>query len=317
MAANKSSSASNPTYTWINKCGRCNGGPEPHDSQACCISCRNFDDIDTQAKLYKLDSLLSSNDWIADTMKAHRVAMDDCQNRIKAAHDAKVSATAAVKDQVAKYKTANQLRLDAFQAFIKAKLANDPQLQALERALKDAEGACEATFRDLASLQKVDADAAKKEDASRSDLMYHQGLAEKMVEQIAFRLLQVAKINAADQISRARFFFTWIANSLWYNKDVMEKTMNLRTPLHTLQNGYEVCAGYAELFELMFNSVPAGKTFDQSGLPENYRFIYISGNAKQGAEGAPNAENAHAWNAFPVAFDGNGKPTSWKVMPLK
>jgi transglutaminase/protease-like cytokinesis protein 3 len=130
-------------------------------------------------------------------------------------------------------------------------------------------------------------------------------VADKAVREVAQRLLRGCGFNSMDPINRARFFFTWIASTVKYNEGALK--LGYRAPISTVVNGYEVCAGYAELFKIMFNT----HTDTGAEIDKELQCIKISGWAKTGLDRIPKEEykkHKHAWNAFPVTKSG-----PWKV----
>jgi hypothetical protein len=100
--------------------------------------------------------------------------------------------------------------------------------------------------------------AKSKEDSERQDIV--RGIAKRLVQYLIDDVSSV--MNPAggdarfqlDPIDRARFFFTWIADSIVYDKTVKEPDRSqIRDTLNTLHFGKEVCDGLSELFEVMFN----------------------------------------------------------------
>ena len=143
--------------------------------------------------------------------------------------------------------------------------------------------------------------AAKDLDAVRNVLDKQAISRPQDIDKLAARLLRLARIQPADQIGRARLFFSWVAKSLRYDRIAHEqRPPDERTPIDTILNGYEVCHGFANLFNTKFNS-----GYDSKGPG---RSIYVSGHMSNRDFHRPTAENLHAWNAFPLE-DG-----TWKLI---
>lgn len=143
--------------------------------------------------------------------------------------------------------------------------------------------------------------AAKDHAAVRNALDKQAISRTQVIDKLAARLLYLARIQPADQIGRARLFFSWVAKSLRYDRIAHEqRPPDERTPIDTILNGHEVCHGFANLFNTMFNSGYGSKGPGRS--------IYISGYMNNRDFHRPTAENSHAWNAFPLE-DG-----TWKLI---
>jgi hypothetical protein len=297
-----------------NDCEPCNDiskSDKPHTVANCCLICRNFEAVDFKANELSFQAVVGDE---KAGLKDRQILGEQAE-KLNALAKAAKAATAA-KDSAyeeylpffnayqAAYQAERDLR-DAYDAaytvYKKAFDESGADLKEKEAALKKAETAW------LEGQKKLDSATATlgiyEEAFEKAKVAMFE--AEKAVEagtmqanievqSFARKLFKLAQIPDADLLLRARFLFVWIASSIKYDKDA--KKLPIRSPSHTLVNGYEVCLGYARLFETMFNV----------GAPtDKHKCSTILGYAKDSAGRSaanddPNNTNRHAWNVFPT-----------------
>jgi transglutaminase/protease-like cytokinesis protein 3 len=175
-------------------------------------------------------------------------------------------------------------------------IPTDDDLSNARQAAERAEKADNENKLKLASAEKA-------QEQCRRDFESAEAKADGAVRRVAKTLLGMCSFATTDQVSRARFFFTWIGAFIRYSKAVHEKNY-YRHAVVTLTNGYEVCDGYAKLFSIMFNTSSTGALITQ-----DLRCEVISGHAKQKPEDYlpedGRKDRAHAWVAFPIPRTGS------------
>ena len=152
---------------------------------------------------------------------------------------------------------------------------------------------------------QIDAINAKDAEISKHEAEI-QSVGAPVVKKIALRLLSLNAIDADDPIIRARFFFTWIAITIKYEakKSIMD-ALTFREPVMTLRNGFEVCEGFAILFDALFNATLQDPLVSLSGVRNPKASHFVRGYVRKTmAQTGPNDTVRHRWNAFPL---GNGQ----------
>lgn len=288
---------------WFNDCAGCRS-PEiaaVHEDAKCCIKCRCYRAIDVAA-------LSTSLTWLKK-IKPGGGATTFEDMLIKGAQE-REDAVKFIKT-LQDGRPALQKKLGDFGPTRQAVLANWRTLneKAIEARRQNVGVAAAETNLQAASIERNNLEtafrAAQAENSALNDQIYAAQDVPRKIDQdrigltqsIARFLLEQNGLTKADNVARARFFFTWIAVSIKYDKTVSEPLLGPpleRTDAGTLLRGSEVCQGFALLFRTMFNA-----TQD----PEAPQAVYLTGIDKQ--EAGPITESAigHAWNAFPTKND--------------
>ena len=302
--------ASKPSVTcWTNRCALCNGRASPHhSSSACCIICRNYSDIDNVAEMWKAKNILAIH---LPQGKSFETILRSEQEKTRALQrkEAELLITAksrrkkanSLHDPLRNSQELAQGAQDEYNGIIKA----DPYVSPGSKAAKAEYDTKKAKFGELtrsyeaekSSFEKAARDRAEVQDALTKQMKLYVYITDKL----AGRLLYLAGVQPTDHVGRARLFFSWVAKSLRYNRIAHERMPpDERTPVDTILSESEVCYGFANLFNTMFNS---GRDPNGPGCS-----IYVSGHSKHSDCHAPTDENAHAWNAVPL---GEG---TWKLV---
>ncbi|MCJ1244842.1 hypothetical protein MMC30_002043 [Trapelia coarctata] len=294
---------------WTNRCALCNGLSSPHhSSSACCLVCRYYSDIDHVVEKWKAKNILAIKLPHGETFET---ILRSEQKRTKALRRKEAELRRVTES---KRKKANSLQGPLKEAHNRAQMAQDKYNRIVEdnpyvfpesTAAKAEYDTTKAKFDNLTNsfeAAKVSFEKAARDYGAVQEVLDKQADARAHItDELAARLLYLAGVRPTDQIGRARLFFSWVANSLRYDRVAHDqRPPDERTPIDTMLNQSEVCHGFANLFNTMFNS---GK--DPDG-PDGS--VYISGYTKNGDFRSPATESSHAWNAFPV---GDG---TWKVI---
>jgi transglutaminase/protease-like cytokinesis protein 3 len=250
----------------------------------------------------------------------------DVQSKLRnKEHIAAATKAAEVQDKVNRAIAAEQRATSEWEKLNRATSAGtkDPKLDAAKKLMDQCTQELTTLDKELLSakdaitpLQLTESESITALSRAQERLKKRQaeaqqsyGAADAAVCTVARRLLQEGGLSDLDAVSRARFFFTWIASRIRYRKSALD--LNYRGPSVTLFNGYEVCEGYAKLFQLMFNADPRKEGL----IPESERCQLIRGWGKQGPDDNVPKEGRekrlHAWNKFPIPR--SGTTPVWKV----
>ena len=306
--ANSNNAASLEERSWTNRCALCNGHPASHHSLTdCCLVCRNYSFVDYIAELWKLDKILALQasgrtfkNLLQDDDRKFRALQKEekqhltmLQSRLTKANslvDPRNEANHRSNEAAAKYNEI--IKVNPYVS--PASEAAQAEYDAAHAKFKDIDGSCLAA---RASFEE-----AKKDHASKRAAIDGRTKARALViVRIAERLFYLARIPTDDNVGKARVFYSWVAKSLRYDLDA-RSLLNAedRNPTTTIINQYEVCKGFAELFNAMYN-------YDLDPMNRGLS-AYVSGHIRQHREHTTTENNSHAWNAFPL---GNG---TWKLI---
>lgn len=112
-------------------------------------------------------------------------------------------------------------------------------------------------------------------------------------------------VKANDYTGFARLLFLWIPLSIKWVSNIRDAdNWAQRSPATTIVTEIEVCRGFSELFEIMFNTVISANPDPNIN---KLRAVRISGFYKSGTKKVPSEQGAngmHAWNAFPMILAG-------------
>jgi transglutaminase/protease-like cytokinesis protein 3 len=296
------------------------------------LVCRNYDDIDKLAlQLTLQDTPIDGGEGMTmaqylevpcENARSAGKAFDAAERPIteatklcKSRNEDHINAATTYNEVVAALDTANKEH-----ALAQAKDQNSQdtrnklaKVTSLESQLSEAAKKVEHAEKGYTEAKQKLAAAERDREDRRRGLESAEAIAEAAVRKVAQSLLRRCPFEPTDQISRARFFFTWIGTCIRYSKQVFDLNY-YRHAIVTLTNGYEVCEGYAKLFAVMFNTDSTGKL---TGL--SARCEVIRGHAKQGPEDIlpkeDRHERGHAWIAFPIPRTGG--PPQMKVRKLR
>lgn len=279
---------------WTNRCALCSGLSSPrHSSTACCIVCRNYSDIDEVVEKWKARNILAIQLPQGETFEAilRREQQKSRKSRREETELHRVAESWRVK--------ANSLHGPVTDAHNEAQRAQDkynriveanPYVTPESTAAKAEYGTAKAKLDELAGSfesKRASFGKAAKDHAAVWDALGKQAISRaQVIDRLAARLLYLAKVQPADQRGRARLFFSWVAKSLRYDRVAHDRLPpDERTPIDAILNGYEVCHGFANLFNTMFNSGYGSKGPGRS--------IYVSGHMSKRDFHRPTAENSH------------------------
>ena len=306
--ANSKDAAMSELGSWTNRCALCNGYPTSHHSMTvCCLVCRNYSFIDSIAELWKLDNIMilqasgqMFKDILQDDDRNFRTLQKEGNQLLKVLQSRLKKANSLVDPR----NEANHCSNNAAAKYNKI-IKDNPYISPESEAAQAQYDAAYAKFKDIDNsciAARTSYEEAKKDHAAKKAAIDGRTKARDLViVRIAERLFHLTRMSNDDNVGKARLFYSWVAKSLRYDLGARNLLgIEERNPTTTIINQYEVCKGFAELFNAMYN-------YDlNSTRPE--RSVYISGHIRQHREHTATENTSHAWNAFPLH---NG---AWKLI---
>lgn len=119
-----------------------------------------------------------------------------------------------------------------------------------------------------------------------------------------------------DRVLKARLVYTWLAYSISYDnelKDDVDRLQQDRSVADMLISGREVCAGYANLFTEMFNSLLDSDPANAAKKAETVSGLSRQLGGLQYKSDPTEVKFGHAWNVFPTHLSSTSD-TDYKVI---